>query len=336
MKNFDSSIWRFGANFTPSNAINQLEMWQEETFSPELIDRELGFAEKIGMNCMRVYLHDLAYEADKEGFFKRVEQYLEISSSHGIATMFTIFDDCWNSNFSIGKQPEPIPNTHNSGWIQSPGNKAADDLSQRPRLENYVKNLLDRFRNDERIFLWDLYNEPGNGSIGDNTGGIIRGNRSLPLLKDVFKWAREINPDQPLTAGPWLFTENFHEINRFMFDNSDVITYHSYCEPSRFQERLDQMKYIADGRPLICSEYIARSFGCTFIDCLPILKKNNVGAINWGLVSGKTQTIYPWSVLAGKVPENIPFHDIFDKDGNLLVPEEQALFDEIKNEKALK
>ena len=206
MKNFDSSIWRFGANFTPSNAINQLEMWQEETFSPELIDRELGFAEKIGMNCMRVYLHDLAYEADKEGFFKRVEQYLEISSSHGIATMFTIFDDCWNSNFSIGKQPEPIPNTHNSGWIQSPGNKAADDLSQRPRLENYVKNLLDRFRSDERIFLWDLYNEPGNGSIGDNTGGIIRGNRSLPLLKDVFKWAREINPDQPLTAGTLYYT----------------------------------------------------------------------------------------------------------------------------------
>ena len=336
MKNFNTSIWRFGANFSPSNAINQLEMWQEETFSPELIDRELGFAENIGMNTMRVYLHDLAYETDKEGFFKRVDKYLEIADSHGIGTIFTIFDDCWNSIFSTGKQPDPIPNTHNSGWIQSPGSQAADNLAERPRLENYVKSLLERFKKDERIILWDLYNEPGNGSVGDNTGGVIRGIRSLPLLKDVFKWAREINPDQPLTAAPWMFTENFHEINRFMFDNSDVVTYHAYCAPDRFRERLDQMKYIADGRPLICTEYVARSAGCTLVECLPILKENNVGAINWGLVSGKTQTIYPWQCLVGKVPENVPFHDIFDADGNLLVPEEQQIFNDIKRELTLK
>ena len=336
MKKFDNSVWRFGANFTPSNAINQLEMWQAETFSPALIDRELGFAEKIGMNTMRVYLHDLAYEIDNEGFFQRINQYLEIASSHGIGTIFTIFDDCWNSVFSTGKQPEPVPNTHNSGWIQSPGNKAADDLAQRPRLEKYVKSLLERFKNDERIILWDLYNEPGNGSVGDNTGGKVRAGRSLPLLKDVFKWAREINPDQPLTAAPWIFTEDFRELNRFMFENSDVVTYHAYCQPDRFTERLDLMKYIADGRPLICTEYVARSAGCTFIECLPILRKNGVGAINWGLVSGKTQTIYPWSVLAGKVPENVPFHDIFDTGGNLLVTEEQAVFDKIKSELALK
>lgn len=334
MKNFDTSIWRFGANFTPSNAINQLEMWQEETFSPELIDRELGFAEKIGMNTMRVYLHDLAFEVDKEGFFKRIEQYLAIAAKHGIGTMFTIFDDCWKNKFSTGKQPDPVPFTHNSGWVQSPGNRAADDLAQRPRLENYVKSLLERFKNDERVILWDLYNEPGNGSVGDNCAdndSSIRRNRSMPLLKDVFKWAREVNPDQPVTAAPWMFTEDFNELNRFMFENSDVVTYHAYCKPDRFAERLDMVKYIADGRPVICSEYVARSAGCTFTECLPILRKNNVGAINWGLVSGKTQTIYPWACLVGTVPEGIPFHDIFNADGTLLVPEEQKVFDAIKN-----
>ena len=332
MKNFDTSIWRFGANFYPSNAINQLEMWQEETFSPELIDRELGFAEKIGMNTMRVYLHDLVFETDKEGFFRRIDEYLAISARHGIGTMFTIFDDCWKSDFSPGRQPAPIPFTHNSGWVQSPGNRAADDLSERPRLENYVKSLLERFKHDERIILWDLYNEPGNGTAGEHFAddNRLRGTLSLPLLKDVFKWARDVSPDQPLTAAPWLFTEEFYELNRFMFENSDVVTYHAYCKPDRFIERLNQVKYIADGRPVICSEYVARSAGCTLTECLPILRENNVGAINWGLVSGKTQTIYPWASLVGKVPEGVPFHDIFNPDGSLLMPEEQATFDKLK------
>ncbi len=332
MKNFDRSVWRFGANFTPSNAINQLEMWQEETFSPELIDRELGFAEKIGMNIMRVYLHDLVFEADGEKYFRRMEKYLEIATKHGIGTMFTIFDDCWKSEFSPGRQPEPVPFTHNSGWVQSPGNAAGDDLSQRPRLENYVKSMLDYFRHDERIILWDLYNEPGNGTSGEHFAEEerLRGIKSLPLLRDVFKWARDVDPDQPLTAAPWLFNDDFTELNRFMFENSDVVTYHAYNKPNAFIERMEHIKYIADGRPVICSEYVARSAGNTFKECLPILRKNNIGAINWGLVSGKTQTIYPWASLVGKVPEGVPFHDIFNQDGSLLIPEEQAVFDAVR------
>ena len=331
MKKYDNSIWRFGANFYPSNAINQLEMWQEETFSPELIDRELGFAEKINMNIMRVYLHDLVFEADGEKFFQRMEKYLEIASKHGIGTMFTIFDDCWKSEFSLGKQPAPVPFTHNSRWVQSPGNSVSDDLSQRPRLENYVKSLLDYFKHYERIILWDLYNEPGNGTSGENfaVDGHLRGIKSLPLLKDVFKWARDINPDQPVTAAPWQFNDELTELNRFMFENSDVVTYHAYNKPNAFIERMEHIKYIADGRPIICSEYVARSAGNTFAECLPVLRKNNIGAINWGLVSGKTQTIYPWASLVGKVPEGIPFHDIFNQDGTLLIPEEQAVFDAV-------
>ena len=144
--------WGFGANFYPSSAINQLEMWQADTFDEATIDRELGYAEKIGMTYMRVYLHDLLWEQDSVGFLKRMERYLEIADSHKIKTMFVFFDDCWSPDFALGKQPDPKPFTHNSGWIQSPGNKAADDLSQRPRLEAYVKGVLTHFANDERIF----------------------------------------------------------------------------------------------------------------------------------------------------------------------------------------
>ena len=319
--------WYFGANFIPSTAINQLEMWQKETFDPATIDRELGFAETIGMNLMRVYLHDLPHLQDESGFFERIDRYLSIADRHHIKTMFVIFDDCWKADFRLGPQPAPVPNTHNSGWIQSPGNRAADDLSERPRLERYVKALLTRFGEDRRIALWDLYNEPGNGAAGDHfsTTG-LRESASLPLLQDVFRWAKEVNPVQPVTAAPWKFEKEFDELNRFMFRNSEVVTFHAYNKPEELLERINFIRFEADGRPMLCSEYMARHAGSTFRECLPILKRNGIGAVNWGLVSGKTQTVFPWKCLMETADLSMPFHDVFHPDGTLLVPDEAEIF----------
>ncbi|MEN8193265.1 MAG: 1,4-beta-xylanase, partial [Bacteroidota bacterium] len=163
--------WRSGANFVPSTAINQLEMWQADTFDPETIDRELGWAKDLGFNAMRVYLHNLAWETDKEGFKQRINDYLEIADGKGIKTIFVFFDDCWNDNPKAGKQTEPIPGVHNSGWIQSPGTQIVNDSTKWGNIESYVKDILNSFKDDERILFWDLYNEPG------NTGQL---NKSLP------------------------------------------------------------------------------------------------------------------------------------------------------------
>ena len=107
--------WLRGCDFIPSTAINQMEMWQADTFDPVTIDRELGWAEEIGMNCMRVYLHHLVWETDKEGFKKRINEYLAIADKHHISTIFVFLDDCWNPVYQAGKQPEPQPGVHNSG-----------------------------------------------------------------------------------------------------------------------------------------------------------------------------------------------------------------------------
>ena len=323
----NDSAWLFGANFTPSNAINQLEMWQEETFDPALIDRELGYAQGIGMNVMRVYLHDLLWKQDAPGFLRRMERYLEIADSHGIRTGFVFFDDCWKENFALGTQPAPKPFTHNSGWIQSPGRAAADNLEERPRLEQYVKGVLSHFAHDRRIVFWDLYNEPGNGAAGDHvTSDGQRGTASLPLLRDVFRWAREVRPDQMLTAAPWNFGASFESLNRFMFENSDLVTFHAYNKPGELLERIHFVRYVAEGRPILCTEYMARTAGSTFRDCLPIFRENGIGAINWGLVAGKTQTFFPWGWDESKGNPPQPFHDVFHPDGSLLVPEEAEVF----------
>jgi len=294
--------WLVGADFLPSTAINQLEMWQAETFDSATIDRELGWAHNIGMNVMRVYLHDLAWQEDPEGFKNRMNRYLAISTKNQIKTLFTIFDDCWNPDPAIGKQPDPKAGIHNSGWVRSPSKTVHDDTTQWTYLEKYVKDVLTTFRNDDRVLMWDLYNEPGNSSYNET---------SMPLLKKIFEWAWTVRPSQPLTAATWYDNKDF---NTFQLANSDVITIHNYNDAENLEKELKEKAKL--GRPIVCSEYMARPRNSRFQTHLPIFKKYNVGAINWGLVSGKSNTIYQWSkpIPDGSEPE-LWFHDIFRKDG---------------------
>ena len=327
--NMDKKIsWCFGANFTPSNAINQLEMWQKETFSPDVIDRELGWAEGIGMTLMRVYLHDLAYAQDKGGFLSRIETYLEIAARHGIRTGFVFFDDCWLPNPKAGKQPEPKPFTHNSGWVQSPGEEALGKAEEYPRLKEYMQTVLKRFGNDERIAFWDLYNEPHPFPRQETTTDEPQGNPLLPL---AFEWAREAAPSQPLTVSVWTWHPAYTKLNRIALEQSDIVSFHCYGVPQVMSIQAEIFRFLANGRPVICTEYMARTNGSTFKECLPILKKNGISAINWGLVAGKTNTIYPygWSEENGIPP--LWFHDVFNVDGTMLYPEEKKVLQEIIN-----
>ena len=295
--------WLRGCNFQPSTAINQLEMWQSETFDLSTMDRELGWAADLGLNCMRVYLHHVAWKTDKEGFKKRISQYLDLAESKGISTILVFFDDCWNATYSAGKQPEPKPGVHNSGWVRDPGDLLFDDPSLEATLEAYMKDILTTFKDDKRIVLWDLYNEPGNSGYR---------NKSLPLLKKSFEWARSINPSQPLSVGVW--NDRLKELNHIQIENSDVITYHNYANKEDHLKTIDSLKHY--GRPMICTEYMARNSNSTFQEIMPVLKDENIGAINWGFVSGKTNTIFGWDNPMPDVKEPpVWFHDIMRKDG---------------------
>ncbi|MCC6420222.1 MAG: cellulase family glycosylhydrolase [Gemmataceae bacterium] len=308
--------WLVGCNFIPSTAVNQLEMWQADTFDPVTIDRELKWAaEQFGFNTVRVFLHDLAWDADPKGFKERLEKFLASADRHQIRPMVVFFDDVWNPEPKLGKQPAPRPGVHNSGWMRSPGPKVVNDPAAWGRLEKYVTDVLTTFGKDRRVLAWDLYNEPGNEK---------QINRSLPLLKQTFAWARKVNPEQPLTVGLWRYDKAFQQLNDYQLAASDVTSFHHYGNARDLARLIGELKQ--HGRPVICTEWMARTRDSTVAANLPVFFKERVGCYNWGLVSGKTQTIYPWGSKPGSPEPKVWFHDLLRPDGAVYSEEEAKLF----------
>jgi hypothetical protein len=309
--------WLVGANYIPADAINQLEMWQAETFNIAQIDKELGWAAAAGMNTMRVYLHDKLWEQDAAGFTRRIEAFLAVAAKHGIKPMLVLFDSCWDDAPALGPQRAPVPGVHNSGWVQSPGRAGLADPANYPRLAAYARGVVAAFANDPRVLAWDVWNEPDNGAKpGDD-----KFRQVAALLPQVFAWVRSADPSQPVTSGLWQGADwstagALNAIQKVQLEQSDVITFHVYDWPEVLERRIRELQPY--GRPLLCTEYLARSVGSTFDTALPIARRFNVGMIHWGLVAGRTQTIYPWDSLQRPYTDAQPgawFHDVFHPDG---------------------
>jgi hypothetical protein len=321
--------WPVGSNYIPDNAVNEVEMWQPATFDPEEIDKELSWAQETGMNTMRVFLHDLLWKEDAVGFKIRLSKFLDIAARHHIKPIFVLFDSCWNPYPHLGPQQPPIPGVHNSGWVQSPGKEALTHPAENARLKSYVQGVVGAFANDDRVLAWDVWNEPDNMNRGsylkeEPTDKIALVDRLLP---QVFAWAREMHPTQPLTSGlwqgDWSSYGTLSETSKIQVDNSDIISFHSYGWPEEFRERVKVLRQL--NRPVMCTEYMARGVGSLFDTVLPIAEQAHVGALNWGFVAGKTQTYLPWdSWQRPYVLEEPPvwFHDIFHPDGSPYRPEE--------------
>jgi hypothetical protein len=317
---YQAQGWLVGVNYVTSTAINQLEMFQGGTYDPRRIDNELGAARFHGFNTVRVFLHDQLWAADRQGFQTRLAQFVGIAARHGIKPLFVLFDSCWDPFPRLGRQRAPKPGVHNSGWVQGPGAEHIDDARYVGVMQEYVTGVLSQFRNDDRVLGWDLWNEP------DNPAREYRKverkdklDRVGALLPQVFRWARAVDPVQPLTSGVW--QGNWGDpgarsaIAGIQLDNADVITFHSYAPPAEFEGRIGELAPL--GRPIICTEYLARSLGSTVEGILPIARRHNVGALNWGLVAGKTQTYFPWSSWdhpATAVPKQW-FADLLQPDG---------------------
>jgi hypothetical protein len=313
--------WLVGCNYIPSTAIDQLEMWQADTFDPVTIDRELGWAEGLGFTSVRVFLHNLLWQQDAPGFLRRMDQFLSIAHKHHIGVVFVLFDSCWDPDPALGQQRAPKPFVHNSGWVQSPGREFTANPARLDELKPYVQGVVGHFRDDPRIDFWDVYNEPDNM----NNPSYIKlepknkVETAQLLLEKTFAWAREMKPSQPLSSapwlGPWADPAKLSPMEKIQFGQSDIITFHNYDNLEKLKACVENLRRY--DRPVICSEYMARPIGSTFNPNLRYMKEQHVGAYNWGFVSGKTQTIFPWDSWTKTYTSEPPvwFHDIFRADG---------------------
>lgn len=310
---YASLPWMSGCNYNPACAINQIEMWHPQTFNPAQIDKELQWAEELVFNTMRVFLSSVVWKNDPIGFKQRIHTFLTICQRHGIRPMLVFFDDCWNEESTYGLQPLPKPGVHNSGWVKDPSLSLRNEPeSLYPVLKAYMQDVMRHFANDQRVLLWDLYNEPGNIPAALQP-------QSMALLKLAFEWAREVNVSQPITSGIW--SQKLKEFNDFQVANSDVISFHCYKNAELTQACIDSLRPL--NRPLICTEYMARKHSSTFQTIMPIFKKEKVMAINWGFVAGKTNTIFAWDEkMPDKIEPPLWFHDILRQDASPFDPEE--------------
>lgn len=319
--------WLVGCNYIPSNAINQLEMWQADSFDEKTNERELGWAAGLGFNTVRVYLHHLFWENDAPGFLDRIGRFLSICAGHGIRPMFVLFDGVWDPNPELGTQRAPRPHVHNSAWVQSPGAAILVDPARHDELEGYVRGAIECFKDDARVLAWDIFNEPDAVNRAYRDQEIPnKAEMALALVRKAFGWARAAGPLQPLTCGlwrpEWAFKGQISETGAFQLVESDVVSFHAYLGPSLLVKRLAELEKYE--RPVFLTEYLARPFGSTFEAILPIAKEHRVAAYNWGLVAGKTQTQYPWDSWAKRYDaEPDPwFHDILRSDGTPYNPDE--------------
>lgn len=305
-------------------------MFQADTFDLKTIDRELGWAQSLGFNAIRVYLQDQLWQQDAQGFLKRLDEFLGVAHKHGIGVVFVLFDSCWDPFPKLGPQRQPRPHVHNSGWVQSPGAAVLQDPAKQSTLESYVAGVVGRFREDPRVLAWDVWNEPDNMNRPayveqepTNKVDLV-----LPLLKKAFAWARQADPSQPLTSGVWIGTwpdpDKLSATERVQLSESDVISFHNYNELASLKEAVEHLRRYH--RPLLCTEYMSRGNGSFFDPNLSFMKSEGVAAFNWGLVSGKSQTIYPWDswTKTYNAEPALWFHDIFRPDGAPYRPEETA------------
>lgn len=307
--------WRCGFNYVPSTAVNSTEMWQAETFDAQTIARELGWAQDIGLNSCRVFLPFLVWEHDPDGFVRRFEELLTIADKCGLVTLPILFDDCAFAGKQpyLGPQGDPIPGVHNSGWTPSPGSVRVADKAAWPALEKYVMEMVTRFAEDTRVLAWDLYNEPGNDGMG---------NQSLPLMTETFAWARAARPSQPLTVGVW--NPQLAELNAAQTALSDIISFHSYEPRGAVAAQIAELQ--KTGRPVFCTEWMRRTENLSrFETHLDVFQQTGVGCFFWGLVNGRTQTHFPWGSPVGASAPAVWFHDLLHSDGTPHSPGEVAV-----------
>ena len=297
---YNSRPWIRGCNYMSASCANRIDQWQGLHFDEYLeeTEKELSLMRDLGFNSVRLILEYVVWEKEHDEFLKRFERYIALLDKYGISCTIVLANDCMPPKTELWKMPD-VGEQHYD-WGYHGGRKHSqhgrhncpaphyyfDDEALCEKYFEMVKEIVTIYKDDPRILMWDLFNEPGNS----NREGI-----TMPYLVRMFETVRKINPSQPLTVAAWWFDpKDFHtsELNQYALENSDIITYHNY---STYEEHIRVIKHLKSyNRPIINTEWLARCTGNTVFDNFPLFYLENIGCYNWGFVAGKYQTYEPY------------------------------------------
>lgn len=307
---YNEMPWIRGCNFMSSDCANRIDQWQSYKFEErfETAKRELALAKETGFNSIRIIPEFFVWENEHDSFMENFERYIDAAWQNGISSMVVLGNDCMPpkeealERMHLGEQHVDWGyhggrKVSQHGTFDGAGYSVLDCPETAAKYYEYVREIVEKYKDDERIIIWDVFNEPGNSN---------RGSMSLPHIKKFLEIIRGINPSQPLTIGIWSqFTEldKLMEIEKFGLENSDIITYHNY---NHYENNVEEMMLLKKlGRPVINTEWLNRTGKNSVEEMFPLYCLEKIGCYNWGLVAGKYQTYEPWNSVWDAYENNV-------------------------------
>ena len=298
---YNARPWLRGCNYMSADCANRVDQWQALGFEEriETTERELALMQQTGFNTVRLILEFVVWKEEHDSFLERFERYLSLCAKYGISCMITLANDCMPPKHDGWKLPQIGKQEYD--WGYHGGKKRSqhgvcaetsphfylDDPILREEYFEMVKEMVTLYRNDERICIWDVYNEPGNR---------MRDVPTLPNLKRMFELVRSCKPTQPLTCAVWRMNGNesvpLSKVEQYALDQSDIISYHCYKEYNEHIKIIKRLK--KEGRPILNTEWLARCTHNDVFSLFPLFYLEKIGCYNWGFVAGKYQTYEPW------------------------------------------
>ncbi|MBQ9803003.1 MAG: cellulase family glycosylhydrolase [Clostridia bacterium] len=298
---YNSRPWFRGCNYMSADCANRIDQWQELGFEERFktTEDELKLMQETGYNTVRLIIEYAVWKGEHDGFMERFDRYLSLCAKYGISCMIVLANDCMPPKTERWQMPYLGEQTYDWGYhggkkhSQHGTHKAPaphfylDSPDTREDYFRMVTEIVTKHRDDERICMWDVYNEPGNSRRAELT---------LPNLKKMFEVVRACNPSQPLTCGVCGMhgdeTKPFNETTQYALDQSDIISYHFY---HGYNEHIKVIKRLKKyGRPLLNTEWLGRCLGNDVFTLFPLFYLERIGCWNWGFVAGKYQTYEPW------------------------------------------
>ncbi len=295
--------WLRGCNFIGSDCANRRDMWQSYQSEEHLAtaDWELALAKETGFNTVRVIVDFDVWYQEPDSFMEIFERYMQLFHKHGQYVMVCLTAEAEMPNGEYEDfQPKPLGEQEYAlGYHQGRSPEVLERNLHHPKryhpLESpvlrdkflqMVRSIVGKYREDERIVCWNLYNEPG----------ITLGDRAMPLLKTMFEEARALGPVQPLTVELWTGYnkkgEIGTEVQKYALEQSDVISFHCYLPLPEMCRQIAYLKRYE--RPILCTEWLNRIQNSPVEDIFPLFQLERIGCWCWGFVVGKTQTNEPW------------------------------------------